>query len=225
MVPYVWRPVRVCARWPARKVATVSKSDPGTGASGQRRGRGRRGGSPDTRAEIVREARAQFAEHGYDAVTFAGIAGAAGVDPTLITHFFGSKEQLFSATLESLGDAFGRMAEVFSGGRGGLGRRLAQTYFELWETESVRLQMLSVLRSASTNEGARSIFVGASEAGPLRAAQRGLPAEYAERVPLAVSVLMGVGFARYVLRAPSIVNMSPEELVDCVAPALEAVLG
>ena len=72
----------------------------------RRRGPGRRPGGSDTRAEIVREARAQFAEHGYNGVTFTGIAREVGVDPTLITHFFGGKEQLFAATLESLGGAF-----------------------------------------------------------------------------------------------------------------------
>lgn len=142
------------------------------------------------------EARAQFAQRGYDATTFAGIAQAVGVDPTLITHFFGSKEQLFAATLESLSGAFARMGEAFADGREGLGRRLAEAYFGNWESELLRPQLLSVLRCASTNERARDVFVAAMEAGPLRAAEHALPAEVVERVPLAMSQLIGVGFAR-----------------------------
>ena len=110
----------------------------GSESSGARRGPGRRGGGSDTRAEIVREASAQFAERGYDAVTYAGIARSVGVDPTLITHFFGSKERLFAATLESLSGVFAGMSEAFVGGRDGLGRRLAEAYFAAWESAAVR---------------------------------------------------------------------------------------
>lgn len=167
----------------------------------------------------------QFADRGYDATTLGSIAQAVGVDPTLITHFFGGKEQLFAATLDSVTEALGRMAEVFSGGRRGLGRRLAETYFDLWESESVRLELLSVLRSASTNEQARRIFVDAIEAGPLRAAHHELPAEIAQRVPLAMSQLIGVGFTRYVLETPAIVSLSREQVIETITPALDSILG
>ena len=71
----------------------------------------------------------------------------------------------------------------------------------------------------------RDVFVTAMEEGPLRAAQGALPAEVIERVPLAMSQLIGLGFARYVLEAPSIVSMTPEELVEAITPALESILG
>ena len=189
------------------------------------RGRGRRGGGSDARADIVREAKAQFAVRGYEATTLSSIAAAVGVDPTLITHFFGGKEQLFAATLESLGEAFLRMGEAFGGGRPGLGRRMAETYFDMWESESTRPELLSLLRSASTNEQARSVFVGAMEAGPLRAAALELPAQTVARIPLAMSQLIGAGFARYVLAAPSILAMTRDELVEALTPALESILG
>ncbi len=42
----------------------------------------------------------EFAEHGYDRATIRGIAARAGVDPALVHHYFGSKEQLFEAAVE-----------------------------------------------------------------------------------------------------------------------------
>jgi hypothetical protein len=59
------------------------------------------------------------------------------------------------------------MGDAFAGGRQGLGRRLAETYFDLWESESVRPELLSVLHSASTNEQAQHVFVNAIEGGPI----------------------------------------------------------
>jgi DNA-binding transcriptional regulator YbjK len=60
---------------------------------------GRRAGSPDTRAEILAAAREIFAESGYDRATIRQIAARAGVDPALVHHYFGTKDQLFSQSI------------------------------------------------------------------------------------------------------------------------------
>src|SRR6478735_4170536 len=87
---------------------------------------GRRRGTTQTRDAIAVAARAQFAELGYDRATFRGIAGAAGVDPALVVHFFGSKEALFRDVMQlppALGDALAALAD---GPREQIGRRLAE---------------------------------------------------------------------------------------------------
>jgi AcrR family transcriptional regulator len=62
--------------------------------------RGRRRGHPDTRQEILAAARDEFGKHGYDGTTIRGVAAEAGVNAALVLHFFGSKEQLFTAALD-----------------------------------------------------------------------------------------------------------------------------
>ena len=62
-------------------------------------GRGRRAGDSGTRETILAAARRRFAAHGYDAATIRSIAADAAVDPALVHHFFGSKEQLFVAAM------------------------------------------------------------------------------------------------------------------------------
>ena len=57
--------------------------------------RGRRPGSTNTRDTILEVARRLFAERGYDGASVRRIAESAGVDPAMINHHFGSKEQLF----------------------------------------------------------------------------------------------------------------------------------
>lgn len=185
---------------------------------------GRRAGSPDTRAQIVDVARGLFAERGYDATSLAAIGRAAGVDATLVTHFFGGKSALFAETLDGVRPAFAQVATALEGGRPGLGGRLASAYLLAWESR-MRPELLSMLRSASTNPQAREVVLGAIEDLPLRAAQGTLAPDVAARVPLAMSVLVGVGFTRYVLEAPAVCEPGVDELVARLTPALEAVLG
>jgi AcrR family transcriptional regulator len=55
-----------------------------------------------TRAAITQSATRLFARDGYEQVGVRDIAADAGVDPALVNRYFGSKEGLFVAVLESL---------------------------------------------------------------------------------------------------------------------------
>jgi AcrR family transcriptional regulator len=66
--------------------------------------RGRRPGRVSSRDAVLSAAREQFSRKGYDAATVRAIAAEAGVDPSMINHHFGTKEQLFMAALESPAD-------------------------------------------------------------------------------------------------------------------------
>src|SRR4051812_37033335 len=58
---------------------------------------GRRPGNPDTRREILDSARKVFAANGFNKASIRRIAAGAGVDPALVHHYFGSKDELFLA--------------------------------------------------------------------------------------------------------------------------------
>lgn len=55
---------------------------------------------PGAQERIRVAARAEFAARGYDKTSVRGIAKAAGVDPALVHHYFGSKDELFAAAIE-----------------------------------------------------------------------------------------------------------------------------
>ena len=57
--------------------------------------RGRRPAGSGTREAIIEAARVQFSERGYRGTTLRRVGTAAGVDPRLVLHYFGSKQQLF----------------------------------------------------------------------------------------------------------------------------------
>src|SRR4051812_33172452 len=75
---------------------------------------GRRPGSTQTRDAIAAAARSAFAEVGYDGASVRAIARAAGVAPSLVLHFYGSKEALFREVMAlppAIADAIGAIGE------------------------------------------------------------------------------------------------------------------
>src|SRR5688572_4944269 len=80
-----------------------------------RRGPGRRPGATDTRGEILAAARTEFADNGYDGATIRGIARTAGVDPALVHHYFGGKEQVFVAAMALPFDPAVELPKVLAG--------------------------------------------------------------------------------------------------------------
>ena len=67
---------------------------------------GRRPGESGTRDAILAAARLAFGRQGYGATSVRAVARAAGVDPSLVLHFFGSKDGLFEAALQLPADQF-----------------------------------------------------------------------------------------------------------------------
>src|SRR5271170_1275355 len=68
-------------------------------AEAERRRPGRPAGASDTRERIRISARELFAQNGIDKTSIRAIAAAAGVDPALVHHYYGTKQQLFAAAI------------------------------------------------------------------------------------------------------------------------------
>lgn len=70
-----------------------------------------------TRAAILDAALEAFADRGFDGASIREITGAAGVGHNLVRHYFGSKDDLWRATVHHALDPAGEcMAAVFDGG-------------------------------------------------------------------------------------------------------------
>jgi TetR/AcrR family transcriptional regulator len=61
-----------------------------------------RAGTDDGRQRLIEAALRVFAAQGFRAANLRGIAAEAGVDAALVAHHFGSKEQLWQATVMSM---------------------------------------------------------------------------------------------------------------------------
>ncbi|WP_194924060.1 TetR/AcrR family transcriptional regulator [Catenulispora pinisilvae] len=186
---------------------------------------GRRPGSADTRGEILDAARAEFASRGYEKATVRGIARAAGVDSALVHHYFGSKDRVFLAALEFPVDP-ATLLELVAGDPAGVGERLARGVVEVWEEPQARERLLAVVRTVASNEEMAALLRGFARPrliAPLAARIGGPDAEV--RVEMAVAQIVGLTMARYVIAVEPIASLSPEKLVDLLAPALQRLLA
>ena len=190
------------------------------------RGRGRRPGGPDTRGQILASARRSFAEKGFGGTTIRAVAVDAEVDPALVHHYFGSKDDLFLAALEFPADPRKLLPTVFEAGVDGAGERLIRLFLSVWDDPHARMALVAVVRTGLVQEAQDSLLrqgILRMVQQPLRAA---LPAVEADRrVQLVVSQMVGLVMTRYLLALEPLASMPAEELVAWVGPTLQRYLN
>lgn len=99
-----------------------------------------------TRAAILDAAREQFATESYDDVGIRDIARQVGVDPALVSRYFGPKEELFEQVLDSCDNG----GELMSGDRAQFGRRVAREVIFRPKSATKLNGLLILLRSISS---------------------------------------------------------------------------
>ena len=170
-------------------------------------------------------ARESFAHKGFAATTIRGVAAAAGVDPALVHHYFGTKDELFIAAMEIPVDPRVLIPIVFAGGVDGSGERLLRVFLGVWEDPAARLPLIALVRTSLGEGGPENLLREGMlrlVLGPLLSV---LPAEEADRrAQLVVSQLLGLVVGRYVLRLEPLASMTAEELVSWVGPTVQRYL-
>ncbi|GAA5079202.1 AcrR family transcriptional regulator [Thermocatellispora tengchongensis] len=185
---------------------------------------GRRTGSPQTRAAILDAAMRSFADKGYPGTTIRAVARAAGVDPALVMHFFGSKDGLFVEAIRT-GLPVREMHGAIDGDPAGLGERLVRRYLGLWEDPATGWRMYALLHSAASAPPAADLIRNFMVAEMLIPMTRYLRCDHAEtRALLAASQLVGLGMVRYALKIEPLSALPREQLIACVAPTLQRYL-
>jgi AcrR family transcriptional regulator len=186
--------------------------------------RGRRPGSPDTRAAILESARGLFAERGFASTTVRAIASAAGVDPALVHHYFGGKDDLFVASLALPVDPRAVLGPVAAQGAEGAGERLLRTLLGVWDDPELQPRLLVFARGlldpaaqALVRDGFLRVVIG-----PVGVAL-GID-EPERRMPLVASQVFGIVLLRYLLAVEPLASMAAEELVAIYAPTLQRYL-
>ncbi|MEU2113749.1 TetR family transcriptional regulator [Streptomyces sp. NPDC019507] len=199
-----------------------------TGAAPRRRGRPARTEAetgPGARERILEAARTEFAERGYDKTSVRGIAKAAGVDPALVHHYFGTKDEVFAAAIEVSFEPALVVPAILGEGKAGVGERLARYFIGVWENPVTRAPLLAILRSALTHEAAAKVLRGFVLRRMLEriAADLDVP-DPKFRAELAASHMIGIAILRYVIQVEPLATVDPEEIVAMVAPTLQRYL-
>jgi AcrR family transcriptional regulator len=183
--------------------------------------RGRRPGTPDTRAAILAAAREQFAALGFRRTTIRAVAADAGVDPALVHHYFGSKDDLFVAALELPIDPRTVIGPALAGGIDGAAERLLTVFLGVWDDPALRPGLLGVVRGALEPEGQRLIREGFLPAVIMPAALALGVDQPERRMPFVASQVFGLIIARYVLEIEPLASLPAADVVAAVAPNIQ----
>jgi len=187
--------------------------------------RGRRPAGQDTREQVLAAARAEFVEHGYEAVSVRGVARRAGVDPGTVRHWFDDKRHLFTASLGLAGVDPSTIARAATDGPvEGLGERLVRAAIEVWDADAggtVRLVFPAVL----ADPGLRALlpqFLGAEVLGPI--VQRLGVSDARLRTSLVASQMAGLLMTRYMVPIEPLASQPPGRVAALVGPTLQRYL-
>ena len=186
--------------------------------------RGRRQGEPVSRDVVLRAAKQRFAREGYEKTTLRAIARDAHVDPSMVLYLFGSKEELFRASLRLIIDPDMLVAALAGGPDADpdIGTRMVRTYLRIWEGPDTAASMRAMLQSATSNSDAHEAFRDFMQNYVLTAVSGVLGGgEQARlRAMLAASSLVGTAMLRYVMEVPPLATLSRDEVVRLIAPTV-----
>ncbi|HEU5130006.1 MAG TPA: TetR family transcriptional regulator [Glycomyces sp.] len=188
---------------------------------------GRRSGKPDTRSEILTAARALFADEGFESVSMRRIAGAAGVDPSLIHHYFGSKDELFMAAVELPVDPGPEIAAVLRGGGvEDAGERIMRAFVAIWDGPHSG-KLLAVVRTSLSKPGSAFILRQTFEhriVGTIEEVLGGEVDHLRVRAGFIASQIFGLVVARYILKIEPIASLGAEDLAAAIGPTIDRYL-
>jgi AcrR family transcriptional regulator len=186
---------------------------------------GRRPGETHTRYAILGAARKLFAERGYAGASMRAIAAEAGVDASLVVHFFGSKAGLLVEAIEWPFDPEDEIPGLLADGPEHVGAQLARLLVDTWDREGSRHAIMTLLRAATIEPRSAELlrtFIQLRLFGPLLAR---LGSDQPEiRGELCASQMLGLGLARYVIAFEPLASADGARVVAWAGPTLQRYL-
>ena len=186
---------------------------------------GRRPGPNTTRALIEDTARKLFAELGYERTSLRQVALQAGVDPMLVSHYFGGKRDLFLAVVELPIDPAVVIDAVVAGDKATAGQRLATLVLNILDDEVRRRPLLGMVRAATAEpEAAAPVreFLTRNLLTPIAQRLESGDADY--RAGLVMSQIIGFTLARYIVGIEPLASHPRERVAADLAATLQRYL-
>ncbi len=186
--------------------------------------RGRRPGSPDTRAAILTAARERFAAAGFGGTSIRAVAADAGVDAALVHHYFGSKDDLFVAALALPVDPRVLLADAVRGPADRAAEQFLRTFLSAWDDPELQPGLLATARRILEPGGEKLIREGFLPVILLPIGERLGIDRPQFRMPLVASQVIGLILARYVARIEPIASLDTDTLVAIYGPTIQRYL-
>ncbi|QLY33865.1 TetR/AcrR family transcriptional regulator [Nocardia huaxiensis] len=183
---------------------------------------GRRPGRSGTREAILDAARVRFAEVGFDKASIRSIATAASVDPALVHHYFGTKQELFTAALELPIDPTVVTSQIAAAPLDRLGETIVRAVLTVWDSPH-GVQAIAAFRTllGSGDPALARAFMLEIVLKDVRARVDSPPGTGGKRVTLAASQLAGLLVMRKIVQLEPLASLPIDELVATVGPTLQ----
>jgi AcrR family transcriptional regulator len=184
-------------------------------------------GPTTTRNAILDAARARFASDGFTSSTIRKIAADAGVDPSLVMQYFGSKDELFASVMDLGPNTMSRISDAFNGPDEAIGERVTRAFLEVWDGDPLVSQPLqALLRAAIGNAQATVQLRGLIQKRVIDdLSPRLRDGDMATRIEIACSMLVGIIVGRQLVEIEALLEQDRETLVFYIAPSIQAILG
>ena len=176
-------------------------------------------------ARILDEARAAFAEFGYAGTTIRAIARAADVDPALVHHYYGTKENLLDAATTPPQSFLDQIITAWQTPPAELGEQLVRQMLGNWQNPDHSAVLRAIVQIAGNEPAIREklrAIVERSMMGP--SAQALSAAERQLRSSLIASQLMGLAFMRFIWKIEPLASMADDDVVSAIAPTIQRYL-
>jgi AcrR family transcriptional regulator len=170
-----------------------------------------------TEERILASARRLFSERGFQGTTIRAVAAHARVDPALVMHYFGSKEELFTTALSvTVEDSFSDEADE------ALEILLANLDTKLRGLpEPTLIMMRSMLTHPEAGDIARSLLD--KQIGLVGNAITG--SESRLRAALVMSSILGLTIGRELLGIEDLQQATSEQIIALLRPSLRVLLN
>lgn len=174
----------------------------------------------DVRERVSSSARRLFYENGFDSTTVEEIAQDAGVSADSVRQLVGDKDRIFVAALGLPVDPTRVLPTIVHGPRDQLGERIVRLMLDTWDEPAHRDRLLTLIRSATTDEAiARMLreFLGAAVLRPAATACDVAPL----RLTGMAGQVMGLALLRYVIRLEPLASADADDVVALAAPTVQ----
>jgi AcrR family transcriptional regulator len=190
-----------------------------------RRRPGRPAGSSDTRERILASARELFARNGFDKTSVRAVAAAANVDSALVHHYYGTKEQLFTAAIDIPIDPMAVFGPLREAPIEELGYTLPSLLLPLWDSE-LGAGVIATIRSllSGADVGLVRSFMREVIVEEIAARVDNPPGTGIIRAEFVATQIAGVLMARYILQLQPFASLPVQQIAETIAPNLQRYL-
>jgi AcrR family transcriptional regulator len=165
-----------------------------------------------TEARILDAATRVFFAAGYERATIRAVASAAGVDPGLVMHYFGSKQELFRRVIDAA------PVPAVSGAPGQAAEQILASLADRLANEPTA--SLSLLRSMLTNPEAAAAASVAAARYEAQIAQAIPAGDASLRAAIISAITVGVMVSRHLIKSDELATADPARVIDLLRPGI-----